>query len=262
MYENLLGETESEMKQNIVAALLAASITLSPAVALADGVVNLPPLQPGAAATTNPVMPEPITNNALNISSTDSMTLRGRVSSVPRGTMLLIKIEQPVSSFTSRMGDTISATLENDIFVNDAIAIPAGSEIIGQVANISESGHMGKHGEIDVRFHTVKTPDGRIVPISAHIVTNDQTGILKGDTYTKDVLKGIGYAAGGTGVGTLMGTAAGSLIGSAGAGAVFGLGVGAIGGMSYALMRKGKDVTLPANARMSIILDQPVSVNQ
>ncbi len=243
----ILGELEYVMRKNTISALLAACIALAPMAAFADGVVNLPPLQ-----TQSP--------SAVNVYQQESISLRGRVSTVPRGTLLMIKLDQPISSFSSRLGDTISATLDNDIFINDSIAIPAGSEVIGQVANVNDSGRLGKHGEIDVRFHSVKTPDGHLVPISGHIVTSDQTGILKGDTYTRDVIKGIAYAAGGTGVGTLMGTAAGSIVGSAGAGAVLGLGVGALGGMSYALLRKGKDVVIPSGSRMSIVLDQPVNV--
>lgn len=237
----------------LLAALLAASVTLGtlalPTNVFAQNMINLPPIQAGQP-------------NATNIYQQDTISLRGRISTIPTGTMLMIKVDQPISSSISHVGEPISATLENDIFINDAIAIPAGSEVMGQVASVQPSTHLGKHGSIDIRFHTVKAPDGTAVPIRAHIVTTDQTGVLKGDTYTKDVLKGLGFAAGGTAAGTLMGLSAGSLIGSAGAGAVFGLGLGALGGMSYALIRKGKDVMVPSGSRMSITLDQPVTVNQ
>jgi len=191
----------------------------------------------------------------------EPMTLRGRLVSIPSGTLMALHTNQPISSYGAHIGDPVSATLENDLFVNDAVAIPAGSQVLGQIANISEAGHLGKHGEIDVRFDSIKLPDGRVVPVQAHIVTKDDSGVLKGDTYTKDVLKGVGVAAGATGVGTLMGTAAGSLLGSVGGGAVFGLGVGALGGLGYAMVRKGKDVLLPAGSRMSVKIDTPVTIN-
>jgi hypothetical protein len=188
-------------------------------------------------------------------------TLRGRLVSIPKGTLLTVQMDHPVIASVSHVGDPITATLESDVYVNDAVAIPAGSQVLGQVANVSPPGHMGKHGEVDVQFDSVKLQDGRVVPVHAHIVTQDQTGVLKGDTYTKDVLKGTGIAAGATGVGTLMGTAAGGLLGSVGTGALFGLGVGALGGMGYAIARKGKDVTLPSGSRMSLMVDTPVTFN-
>lgn len=188
-----------------------------------------------------------------------STVLQGRLVSIPKGTLLSIHIDQPVSSFGTHLGDPINATLENDVYVNDAVVVPAGSQVLGQVANVGPAGHMGRHGIIDVRFSGVKLPDGKVVAINAHIVTNDQSGVLKGDTYAKDIAKGIGITAGTAATGTVAGTAAGGLIGSAGAGAVFGLGVGALGGLGYAMARKGKEVVIPSGSRMSLVLDSPVS---
>ncbi len=269
-----------------LALALAVSITAGPLGAfnaMAEDYVNLPPLNnysntntySGYNNTTTPYNTysntnaynsgsythPAVSNNSYSGYGNETVSLRGRVSTVPRGTMLMVRIDQPVSSYSARLGENVSATLENDIFINDQIAIPSGSEVVGQVSNVTQASRLGKHGSVDVRFHSVKTPDGHMVPIRAHVVTSDQTGILKGDTYTKDVVKGVAIAAGGTGIGTLAGLSAGSLIGSAGAGALFGLGVGALGGMGYAVMRKGKEVVVPSGSRMSIILDQPVSVS-
>ncbi len=271
-----------------LALTLAVGITAGPLGALnvmAEDYVNLPPLNnysntntySGYNTNTNTTSPYNTYSNTNTYNNSGSYThpavstysgygnetvsLRGRVSTVPRGTMLMVRIDQPVSSYSARLGENVSATLENDIFINDQIAIPSGSEVVGQVSNVTPASRLGKHGSVDVRFHSVKTPDGHMVPVRAHVVTSDQTGILKGDTYTKDVVKGVAIAAGGTGIGTLAGLSAGSLIGSAGAGALFGLGVGALGGMGYAVMRKGKEVVVPSGSRMSIILDQPVSVS-
>ena len=95
------------------------------------------------------------------------------------------------------------------------------------------------------------------------LTTKDKkkVGILKGDTYTMDVAKGVGIAAGSTAVGTVAGTAVGGLVGATAAGAVLGLGVGALGGMGYALARKGKDVVVPSGSRLSLMPDMPVSLS-
>lgn len=250
------------MRKQSIATLLAASILLTPLAIAEDSIINLRPLTPEYTTNYNNSN-NPYVNNAVNVNqgyNYNDVALRGRVSSVPKGTMLMVKLDQPVSSFSSKLGDQVSATLENDIFISEHIAIPAGSELIGQVANVDSASRLGRHGSVDVRFHSVKTPDGNAIPIRAHVVTSDQTGILRGDTYTKDVVKGVAIAAGGTGVGTLVGLSAGSLVGAAGAGALLGLGVGAVGGIGYALARKGKDVVIPTGTRMSIVLDQEITV--
>jgi hypothetical protein len=242
--------------KNTLSALLALSFATLPALAFADGMIQLKPLQETNVYTSG------YNGGGYATNYGDSgYYLHGRVVSIPKGTLMTVQTNQPISSLGTRLGDTISATLESDVFVNDVVAIPAGTQIMGQVANVEEAGHLGKHGTIDVRFDSIKMPDGKVIPMRAHIVTKDESGVLKGDSFAMDVAKGVGVAGVSTGVGTLMGTAAGSLLGSVGTGALFGLGVGALGGMGYAVARKGKEVVLPSGSRMSLMIDMPVTVN-
>lgn len=277
--------------KTLLSAALALSCGLAPAVALADGALQLKPLQDTNVYSNNAYGSTGYGNNygssggnagsssygsntansnynygndyygGYNSNAADNTTLRGRLVSIPKGTLLTLHTDQPITSYAAHVGDPITASLENDVYVNDAVAIPAGSQVLGQVANVNSAGHLGKHGDIDVRFDSVKLPDGRVVAINAHIVTKDKSGVLKGDTYTMDVSKGVGISAGGAGIGTLMGTAAGGLLGSVGTGALFGLGVGALGGMGYAVARKGKEVVVPAGSRLSVMVDTPVTVS-
>jgi hypothetical protein len=255
------------MNKRIIATALTIAFCGMPTLALADGIVKLSPLNntPGyygnsGYGTTNFGAPSTTSgSNSLPALRDESIPLRGRVSTIPKGTTMLVKLDQPVSSFSSSMGDAVSATLENDIYVNDSIVVPAGSEVLGQVTNVSRSGRVGKHGELDVRFFSVKTPDGVVVPIRAHVVTKDESGILRGNSYTTDVFKGVGLTVGGAGLGAGLGAASGSLIGSVGAGAIFGVAMGGIAGATYALMRQGKDVIIPSGSRISIIADQPTT---
>jgi hypothetical protein len=187
--------------------------------------------------------------------------LRGRLVSLPKGTLMSVHVDNQLTASASHPGDPVTATLENDVYSNDEVAIPAGSQVKGQVSAVNAPGHLGKHGELDVRFDTIKLPDGKVLTMPAHVVTQDQSGTLKGDTYTKDVFKGVGWTAGGAAAGTIVGTAAGGLVGAAGAGAVLGLGVGVLGGLGYAAARKGHDVIVSSGSRMSIMIDSPVTFN-
>jgi hypothetical protein len=200
-----------------------------------------------------------ITGNS-NYAADSQMGLRGRVSLIPKGAMMMVRLDQPISSYNSNLGDPITATLENDLFVNDQVAIPAGSIIQGQVSNVAKSGRLGRSGDLDVRFFSARTPDGMVVPLRAHVVTNDDTGVLKGDKPLTTVGKGVGYALGGTAVGTVAGLSAGSLLGSVGTGTLFGLGAGSLFGLGYAVMRQGKDVVLPSGSRLSLMADQTSAV--
>ena len=243
-----------QAKKQLLALLLAASFAVIPFVSFSENINSL-----DTNAVNNSGLPSLSPTPGRNA---ESSALRGRVATIPKGTTLLIKLDQPISSFSSNLGEAVGATLENDVFVNDAVLLPAGSQIQGQVANVSRSGHLGKHGEIDVKFFSVKTPDGVVIPITGHIVTQDNSGILRGNSYAVDILKGIGVAGAATGIGAVAGTAFGGLLGVAGSGAVFGTAVGGLGGVTYAATRRGKDVVIPSGSRMSIIISQPVTVNQ
>ncbi len=245
------------MRNQFLGSLLALTIAAMPLAAFADG--QLQPLNSNYSSSYGYQDNNTYTANAYQAGPSDAMALRGRVSTIPKGTTMIVKLDQPLSSYSSDLGESVGATLESDVFVNDQVAIPAGSEVIGQVTDVSPSGRVGKHGEVDVRFHSIRTPGGTVIPIRGHVVTEDSTGVLKGNSYKMDIAKGIGIAAGSTGVGALAGTAMGGLLGVAGTGAVMGTGVGALVGMGYAIGRKGKDVVIPSGARLSIKVNEEAS---
>jgi hypothetical protein len=267
--------------KSILGTVLIGHIALSPMLALANnGDIQLKPMQDTTVYSSNSPYSstygnynlnnssynstnDPYTTpyNATTVSSSSPATIYGRVSAIPKGTVLTVTLESPISSLTARMGDSVNGMVENDIYINDAVAVPAGSKVQGQIVSVSPSGHVGRHGVLDVRFSSIKLPGGQAIPINAHVVTEDKSGVLKGDTFLVDMAKGVGIAASGAGVGTLMGTAAGSLLGSVGTGAVFGLGVGALGGMGYALARKGKEVILPSGSRFGVVVDSATAVS-
>ncbi len=255
----------STSMKSLLSATLLLNLALTPMLALAQGgggTIQLRPFNQQDSTYTAPSSSTGLDNYGTSYYNNDNSTgsaLQGRLVSIPKGTMLTVQTDHVVVASVSHVGDPITASLDSDVYVNDGIAIPAGSLVLGQVASVSAPAHFGKHGELDIRFTSVKLPSGRVVPLQAHVVTKDETGVLKGDTYKKDVAKGVGISAGGAALGTVTGTAVGGLIGSAGAGAVFGLGIGALGGIGYAVARKGKDVSVPAGARMNLVVDAPIT---
>ncbi len=257
------------MKKQFLGSLLALSISAMPLLALADGIndYQLRPLNSSytnSYPSTTPQYSNSNNNSSYNTGYTaqsQQTPLRGNVSTLPKGTTMILKLDQPLSSYSSALGENITATLENDLFVNGNVAIPAGSNVVGQVVEINRAGRMGRHGDLDVRFHQIKTPNGMVVPIQGHIITEDNTGRLKGNSFKVDLAKGIGVAAGGTGIGAVTGVALGGLLGVAGTGAVLGTGVGALAGIGYAVARKGKDVVMQSGTRMSIKVDEDINFN-
>lgn len=213
-----------------------------------------------AANPYNPSNPVDPATNLYSGSYGQSAPLSGRVSYIPAGESFTIRLNQIASTQTSRLGDPVSATLDAPIVVNGVEAVPAGSAVDGTITAISSATRVGKHGEMELRFLTLTKPNGEKVSIDGSVVTTNGTPVLKGDTYTLDVLKGAGIVVGGTVLGAVGGTAVGGIVGAAGAGAALGTAVGAAAGIGLAIARKGKSVDLPQGTRLRIKLDQPATI--
>ena len=183
-------------------------------------------------------------------------TLKAGITTIPKGTVLLTRMDGAISSYSARIGDPISGTVESDIYSGSDIVVPAGSAVLGNVSGVTNAGFVGRPGSLEMQFTQIRRPDGTMIPIKAHIVTQDNTGIMKGGTTQSRILNTAGVAALGAGSGTLVGLAAGSLLKAAGRGAVFGLAVGTIAGVGYGLVKKGPQVSIPSGARISIMVDQ------
>lgn len=188
--------------------------------------------------------------------------LRGNVVMVPAKTTFPAVLMTPLSSETSRTGDSVSMFLGSDFYYGKNLIAPAGSRVQGSVIK-AKKGTYGKiNGQLQVKFTNIVTPSGQIIPITASIVTDDGSGILKAGTKldaAKDYTKS---AVIGAGAGAVLGVVMGALSkGSVGKGAIYGTAVGGGLGLAQGAIQKGGNVELPQNAQFDIVLDQPVTVS-
>jgi hypothetical protein len=179
--------------------------------------------------------------------STDDLA-RPRVVRVPAGTTLPIVLDSYVASDTSRLEDTVRATTRRAIVLNDDIAIPAGSTLIGHVTSVQRSGRVKGRARIAFRFdRLVLAGSGERVNISTSTVARQAPATKARDAKT------IGFpAAGGAIVGALTGGKKGAAIGAAAGGGA---------GTAVVLSTRGREVRLGRGAVASVRLLQPVTVH-
>jgi hypothetical protein len=189
-------------------------------------------------------------------------TLKGRVVTVPAGIDFKAVVTTPVTSETAVTGQSVYLALGSDFYYNGNLIAPAGSSILGSVIEVSKAKHGSLNGKLTLRFTQITTPSGTVIPISAVIKTDDNTGVLVGGTavdVTKDYAKDIAVGAG---AGALTGVIISPLAGgSVGRGTALSTAVGAGGGLVKSLWDKGGDVSIPANAAVELMLTQPITVN-
>ena len=202
-------------------------------------------------------------NYSYEINNTNNYsTLQGKVTYVPVGTVTSAILSQNLDSKTCSKGMSVYATLNKDFTYNNIQIAPAGSTLNGTVVKCKKAGIGNRNGQIQVRFTSIRTPQGYNIPVSGIISTTDGSGILKGGA-TKDSAKDYGKniaigAAGGAVLGTAMGPLSG---GEVGKGALYGTAVGGGLGLLNAARQSGEDVQIPANATIDVYFDQPITLS-
>ena len=188
--------------------------------------------------------------------------LQGRVITVPQGTVITTSSTTDISSEYHTVGDTVSVMIGSDFFYNGNVVLPAGSTIEGNVVLAEKAGLAGKNGRIKIKFTNAITSNGQRIPVSGKIATDDNSGILAGGTTTDRMMGVAKNVAVGSAAGAIMGTIMGPLSGGkVGKGAVYGTAVLGGLGLAKSVVDKGVDAIIPANSRIDIQLEQPMTIN-
>ncbi len=180
--------------------------------------------------------------------------------SIKAGTVFHVRLEDKLSSKTSRVGDTFRTTTRDPIYSASGFElIPAGSTIYGSVASAIPAKKDGKPGSIDVRFTSITLPNKRRAAINGTLVsldeggtTSDNEGTATGKKTSKRNLKFIGGGAAG---GAIIGGIAGG-----GKGAAIGAGVGAAAGFIGKKLLKGNEAEVKAGTEFGVYLNRGISL--
>ena len=202
-----------------------------------------------AAGAQIPTNPAPLPQNAPAVV----------VDQIAAGTEIRATLDTPLSTRTSKPGDRFTATIAEPARGNTDVVIPAGARVEGEVAEADDNktvAALKDKNPLSVRFRDVVLPDGQTLPLSATLVSVNNTNGMstrKNDDESRVPQGARGRdVAGSPGIRSVPGTAA---FGAP----LKGLATGALAGGGYVLDTKGKDVNLPAQTGMVIRLDQPVT---
>ncbi len=166
---------------------------------------------------------------------------------VPQGTMLKVRLDDTLSSSSSRGGDTFEATLADPVAVGKTVVIPQGSKVVGQVVDATPSGHLETPAVLAVTLTSVQ------VGGKGYGLTTSTVGRRERSHKRHDAQWIAGGAAGGALLGALLG---------GGKGAAIGAGVGAGGGAAGAYTTGKKEVVLSSESLLRFRLEAPVTITK
>jgi hypothetical protein len=179
--------------------------------------------------------------------------------SLPAGTAFKVKLENTLSTFSSKEGDPFSGRVTEAVMLDGKTAIPVGATVQGRVTKVNEPRRIAGKPTIGIFPETVVMPNGERYMLNATLVDTkvrkgtdvNTEGQFKGEGHDGKDLTEIGFATGG---GMLVGGLAGG-----GKGLLIGGGVGATLTVAHWLGKK-RSAMLPSGTELMMELSRPLSL--
>lgn len=181
---------------------------------------------------------------------------------LPRGYVLILRMESPLNSNTARPSDRFVARI--DEAVSDeagSMVLPANLVVIGHVTRV-EPAQMGRRsGIIEIGFDRLLMPDGRELSLQGMLTNADPTERKKLKVDEEGVIEGGSQIRRNT-VFIGGGATAGAVIGAIAGGAALGAGIGAAAGVVAVLLAKGKEAVVNSGTLIGIELTEALDLTQ
>ena len=168
-----------------------------------------------------------------------------REVTIPAGTTLRLDLQSAVGSDTSKVEDTVRASLRQAVTIEGQPVLPVGTELVGVVTDVDRSGRVKGRAHVAYRFSSLRYDDERHNITTATI--SHQAEATKGEDAKK-----IAIGAG-------AGAALGAILGGGG-GAAKGAAIGGAAGTGTVLATRGKEVRLGPGANVTTRLTAPLTV--
>ncbi len=148
---------------------------------------------------------------------------------LPEGTVLPLTLASAVASDSSQIEDAVHATLREDVPLEGAFVLPAGTALVGRVTDVERSGRVQGRARVAFRF-TMLIYEGDEYDIRTEAVER-----VAAATKSEDATK-IGIGAG-------AGAVLGAIFGG-GSGAAKGAAIGGAAGTGAVLATRGEEVQI------------------
>ena len=168
-----------------------------------------------------------------------------RVVTVPEGTVVAIRLVDPIDTAQAKAGDTFRATVSQPVMVGDEVVIPSDADVEGQIVNAASAGHFTGQSALALTLTRL-----RVGGKSYALRTNQYE--KQGSSRGKRTAATMGGAAA---LGAIIGGIAGG-----GKGAAIGAGVGAGAGTGVQAATKGQQIQLPSETVLNFRLESALNV--
>ena len=166
---------------------------------------------------------------------------------LPAGSWITIRVDQPLSSDHNQPGDAFAGTLVQPLVVNGIVIARRGQTVGGRVAEAQKAGRAKGTSRLGLEVTEISLVDGLQMPVRTQLVER------RGTTSVGRDAAAVGTA---TGVGAAIGAAADGGFG-AGMGAIAGAAASTIG----VLVTRGNPTVVYPESVLTFRLEEPVTIS-
>jgi len=208
-------------------------------------------------------------NNLSNLMQADIKSER-----IPSGTILKFRMETPVNSYNTTLGDTFRATLTEDVSIGTKVIIPAGTIARGRAGEIKRNSFLSRGGKLSLTFDHIVTAMGKQIPLNVTITNAKYLGkdgvLTAGGGYlnavSNNIEQGNNFLIGATQYGfdkgksiwngypTILTVPVGFAVGITGGAGIFTV------KSTVALFKKGDNVKINPGDIIEVVLKDPLDV--
>jgi hypothetical protein len=184
-----------------------------------------------------------------------------------QGTQLKLVLLNGLSTSVARDGDPFAAVVAEPVYLGGQLLLPAGARVNGEIRTVTKPKRFGLvRGQANMLliFKSIEI-DRREIPAPMSIITiyeaGQTTGKKRGDVKTEEgALVAAKRDVKGTVTTLALGTGGGSAVGAVFSHAMRGLWIGLAGSAAYVIIKKGKDVELPAQTGFLVRMDSTITL--
>jgi hypothetical protein len=183
---------------------------------------------------------------------------------VEAGTKLPVRLDRGVGTkdpnnkwHTFGPTRTVSGTLMQDIVTpNGQVALPVGTKVNVALLESKRAGHLMGRSKLRLGLYSAATPNGEVIPIDGYPTTLNHRKVDREGTehgrrgLVKDAAVDLASVTTGAGVGFAVAGPIGAAVGGGG---------GLLIAAAWTVVRRGPDITIPANTVVEFVLGRPGS---
>src|SRR5438552_368390 len=116
---------------------------------------------------------------------------------VPAGTLLTVRVSQPLSSDHNQAGDGFTAVLQQPLVVDGLVVAHRGQTVVGTVTEAMKAGRAKGVSHLGVEIAQLTLADGQQVPVKTNLLDRKGNTSVGRDAVGIGATAGVGAAVGG-----------------------------------------------------------------